>query len=300
MGFESESKTWQAYYSVEELHYGRRIKRKDIIGIPLFIAWYFFLAYVLNVLAVVVRHSSENVPVETPPHLPIATPPVIVVVQCILAIVAVGAACLQNSQLPPRANDDSYHAQSLIGGWVFLTKHCLTLQAVHQVASFMAGALPANFVSVVPLVNCMSICIGSLGFFVTVQYFELVHFNPDFVTMCTERISRDPPDNLRRNSFLVHIFALPLAVMDITVGKSHTQLHEVSSFGVTLAMQFFYVIFYLSAIAVNFKATGHWPYAVLKQFKTLRSWANFVFVQTTTLSVFCSILWCISCSPSAW
>merc|ERR1712194_278766 len=138
------------------------------------------------------------------------------VLRGLLAAVAVAAVLIQSvALLPPNKTDPIYEAQRYIRGWVFLTKHCLTLQAVHQVCTFVTSISDTTLAQVAYLSNCISFWIGGLGCFVTVQYVVLVHNNAEFKAACQERISRDPPDNLRRKCLILHIFALPLAVLDI-------------------------------------------------------------------------------------
>merc|ERR1712008_537180 len=124
-------------------------------------------------------------------------------------------------------------------------KHCLTLQAVHQVCSFVTSIFGASLARVAYFSNCISFWIGGLGCFVTVQYVVLVHNNVEFKAACQERISRDPPDNLRRKCLILHIFALPLAILDISLARNHSELREDASIVVTLCGVLFYVLFYL-------------------------------------------------------
>lgn len=286
-----EARTWRSYYTEAELRHGVRIKRISLAGVPFFVGWYFLIAYVMKLMMSAFGQGSE--------HLAMAVAPVIWVLQVLLAVVGVGAFCLQSCLLPPNKDTDIYHAQKYLGGWVFLTRHCLTLQAVHLVVSLLASILPGSFPALGAITNCISLWVGSLGCFVTVQYFTLVHFNPVFVASCNERINRDPPDNLRRKCFLVHIFALPLALVDIAVCRNHELLQKDSSLGVSFLMIVMYVLFYLSVIVVNFRITGHWPYDVLKGFKTLFAWAGFVLVQAAIMCIFCAVLWGLSFLPSA-
>lgn len=282
-------RTWRCYYSEEELRHGRYMKLKGIIGIPVFVAWYFALCYIMVGLTSVAGHGDTQYT---------TAPTWAQVVQGVCAVVAIGAFALQSSMLPPNKSDDIYYAQKYLGGWVFLTRHCLMLQAVHLTVSLLASILQSA--SLGGLTSCISMWIGSLGCFVTVQYFSLVHFNPEFVSTCQERRCRDPPDNLRGKCFWIHIFALPLAVLDIVLARSHAELHAHSSLIAGLLLVFLYVVFYLCLIVANFYASGHWPYAVLKQFKTCRQWAVFLVAQFFIICVFFLILCGLSYLPSTW
>lgn len=280
-------RTWRDYYNEEELRRGRQNRLKTIIGFPIFVGGYFLLAYVMELLSPQSGNSGHT-----------AAPPWALVLQGIMAVAAIFAFVLQSSLLPSNADEDIYHAQKYIGIWLFLTQHCLTLQAIHLVVSLIAFAGPVP--SLVRLTNCISLWIGGLGCFVTVQYFSLVHDNPEFVATCAETVSRDPPYNLRIKCFWLHIFALPLAVLDVMVSRNHEELRCDSSLVVSLLMLFFFTVFYLSIIVANFSATGHWPYNFLKELKTLGAWAGFMIVQSAILCVFCLSLWGLSFLPSSW
>jgi len=288
-------KTWRQYYTEEELAHGWRLKLKGALGAPIFVLWYFALAALLGLLTAAVAGGGEGATSAEE----VASPPLAIqILQAVLALFGVFAFVLQSVLLPPNKTDDIYHAQALIGSWVFLTRHCLTLQAVHLVASFLAGVLGSSFLA--RTTNCISLWMAGLGWFVTVQYFSLVHFNPEFVKTCAAKLARDPPYPLRTLCIWVHVFALPLAVLDVAVARQHGVLRADSSIIASLVMIVFYILFYIGLISTNFRATGYWPYAFLKELTTIGKWINFLVAQSVIITVFCLISWGLCFLPSAW
>mmetsp|Transcript_44248 Transcript_44248/g.85060 ORF Transcript_44248/g.85060 Transcript_44248/m.85060 type:complete len:301 (+) Transcript_44248:46-948(+) len=287
---DTQPRTWRHYYTDQELRHGRRLRILNFLGLPFFGALYFSIAYTMEVL---------SAPPKVCQDAEYAEPPLFVlVIQGVLAVVGLFAFSLSTSLLPPNISEDLYHVQKYIGGWVFLTRHCLILQSVHLVVTFVASV--GHFAFLACMTNSIALVIGALGLFVTIQYFSLVHNHPEFVGMCEERMKRDPPDNCRKKNFWLHAFALPLAVLDITISRNHKALHLESSLPICLGTQSFYCLYYLAWIFGNFGCTGYWPYEFLKELKTLAAWAKFFFMQSFIMCVFCTMLWVLSLLPSIW
>mmetsp|Transcript_121443 Transcript_121443/g.303072 ORF Transcript_121443/g.303072 Transcript_121443/m.303072 type:complete len:306 (-) Transcript_121443:142-1059(-) len=295
---EHRKKSWRDFYTDEELSHGRHIKLRGALGVPLFIAWYFALAALLGGLSTALWGSEASGSRGEAHHELASTPAAILVLQAILAALAVFAFVLQSALLPNNANEDIYYAQTHIGAWIFLTRHCLMLQVVHQVASLFVGLLMSAYLA--STTNCISLWMGGLGWFVTIQYFTLVHFNPVFMETCAEKAARDPPYDLRTRCIWMHSFALPIAVLDIAIARQHGPLRADSSIVASLLMVVFYVLFYIGLIVANFRVTGYWPYEFLKEFKTVGKWISFAVAQSAIMTIFCLISWGLALVPSAW
>ncbi|CAE8669359.1 unnamed protein product [Polarella glacialis] len=186
-----------------------------------------------------------------------------------------------------------------IGHWLFLTQHCLVLQAIHVALSLLASA--AELESLQRLTDGLSLFVGALGCFVTVQYFALVHRHPDFKELCATLAQRSPPYDLSKLMIALHVPALPLAFLDIGFAKSHQVLATDISIAGTAWMCLGYVCFYVTLIAANHRATGEWPYGVLEGLGgSLPKWAAFIAAQTVILYVFGIILFGMSRVPDSW
>lgn len=277
---------WEKYYTNEELAFGRWLSVVDLAGCPVFVALYFFLACIV-----------QPRPVDAVVNIP-QPPPVILVLQVLLALIAVVVLFIHTQTLPPKKEDGIYLAMSRIGRWVFLTRHCLSLQAAHMVFSLVASA--AGIPWLLRLTYGVSLWIGMLGWFVTIQYFALVHFNKDLQAKCKEVETRDPPYYLRAVLVGLHTPALPLATLDLWLGKSHAVLFKECSLPLTAALTLGYTVFYVGLIAINHWFTGGWPYAVLAELKSLKRWAAFVLGQTVILYMFGAVLLAAMHLPSVW
>jgi len=287
---DARPRTWRDNYTDQELKNWHRLITLLVLGLPVFAAWYFLVASAAKALSAQPTACQDVEYAEAPLFA--------LVTQGVLAVVGVVTFGLTQWQLPPNEGQDIYHAQKFIGGWTFLTWHCLMLQSVHLLVTFIASV--GHFAVLACMTNSAALLIGALGFFVTIQYFSLVHDNPEFVGICNEKLQQDPPEDLRKKNFWLHLFSLPLAVVDITVSRSHEALHKESSLRVSLGFAAFYSLYYLVLIVCNFRCTGYWPYDFLKELKTLAAWVKFYLMQAFIICVFCLIVWVLTRLPSTW
>lgn len=272
----------------EEVNRYWYVQRADLIGSPFLVVWFF-------VLSTSTAQKDADLPTAAPPTA-------LLVAQGIMAFVAVMTFLYHTQTWPTKHGDDIFNAIKYIGRWLFLTRHCLSLQAVHMTLSFYAAW--TNDAYVQQLVYGSSLWIGGLGFFVTIQYFLLVHNNPEFVAKCK--------DNVRLRGFFglldfrgfmgwLHIPALPLACFDTIVAKRHSFLLEGAvSLPATAAMIVFYCCFYVGLVLCNYAATGYYPYAILKGLQTVPKWLAFIFGQAFIMVVFCAICWGFTFVPQPW
>lgn len=265
----------------------RYVRWADLVGIPIFIAWYWLLSSLL----------AQDVVVNEP-----ALPMVLLVGQAVLAFIGFVTFFYHTQGWPSKAEDDIYHAMKYIGRWLMLTRHCMILQAVHLSLSFYGAATNNSYV--LRLTYGATYWVGALGWFVTIQFFTLVFNNKDFVAKCKEMSTKRGLCGLvdfRGFNAWLHVPALPLAVCDVVFAKRHVLLlGDATSFTTTGLMMLFYCIFYIAFVWCNYFATGFFPYAVLRELKSVTSWIIFVVVQTILLLIFvlCSVG--LSYIPQPW
>jgi len=169
---------------------------------------------------------------------------------------------------------------------VYLTRHCVTLQAWHQILSLASLVSP----TLTALTHGASIWIASLGWFVTVQYFALVYPSKPFEEDCQLWWSRGV--HFRELGTVLHAPALPIAVLDLLVGKSAPVLSAAVLVRGTLGVMVVYVLLYLSLMILNYKAAGVWPYGFMKGLGVdVRKWVTFVAGQITVLLTFALANW---------
>jgi len=274
-------------YDADELEFGRRLLCKDVLFLPLFMVWYFVLVW-----GVGPAPSSSQVVVSLEP------PVRVLALQAFLASVAGVVQVFEVVMPPPRKVDDIYHALRYTGWWLMLTRHCITMQMLHLTFSFIGAA--AGIQSLVRMTNGFCLFSGCSGFYVTIQYFSLVHYHPDFLARCERMASLDPPLNYRWMNTVLHSPALVLAVLDITLAKKRSAVATDCSLPASLMLCIFYVVFYLVFITINHRATGRWPYSFLKEFGTWQQWAAFLGMQELIFCALCMIAYCLSLLPSAW
>eukprot|EP00927_Polykrikos_kofoidii_P058123 TRINITY_DN52467_c0_g1_i1.p1 TRINITY_DN52467_c0_g1~~TRINITY_DN52467_c0_g1_i1.p1 ORF type:complete len:318 (-),score=33.29 TRINITY_DN52467_c0_g1_i1:48-1001(-) len=286
--------SWREYYTNDELVFWRRLLMKDLLGTPVAVAWYFVIAAFVRLLGVVFRQVEFEDDGERD-----APPAAVLVLHAVMVIVAF-VVCVVNSlgELPPNSEDGVYTAMRVLGQWIFLTRHCLALQFMHVACSFVAAALHWWFLEI--LVSGMTLLIGALGCFVTIQYFTLCHFHPDFVKKRAQMMSRTPPHDSGRVQVIVHVPALPLALLDLVIAKNREIVRSQCSILATVVITLFYVLFYLFLILANFSATKRWPYPVLKSLSRLYHWVFFVVAQVGVVTVFVTTLWALMKSPALW
>lgn len=265
---------WQASYTKQELEFNEYLRRADIAGIPIFIFLYLFMAYLIQQPGTL--RQKEDFYDESAMSL---------VLQGTLALVACVICALHTQTLPPKVEDIVFGAMQYCGRWIFLTRHCLFYQALHLLLSFVASFCRLKDLRL--LTDGVTLWIGMLGCFVTVQYFALVHRHPDFKEKCIRCAEQNPPYYLREIMILLHATALPLAILDVGFAKSGFRLEADLSVPLTAAMCLGYVCFYVVFIVVNHRITGDWPYGILEDLEgNLWKWILFLLAQTGILYLF--------------
>eukprot|EP01060_Flectonema_neradi_P021072 TRINITY_DN2859_c2_g1_i2.p1 TRINITY_DN2859_c2_g1~~TRINITY_DN2859_c2_g1_i2.p1 ORF type:complete len:265 (+),score=25.37 TRINITY_DN2859_c2_g1_i2:162-956(+) len=165
-----------------------------------------------------------------------------------------------------------FKVQSILGKWVFLTRHILAFQSVHFTASLIT-----------PYSYGWSIIASGLTIFLTVQYFMLVHWNPEFIESCNLRQRRGIP--FRAQMVWTHVPAGFLGVMDLFARDPGYLLEHSPYFKSMACVILVYALFYTGLIHKNFDATGEWPYAILDPLgKSISRWSAFIGGQTTILT----------------
>lgn len=256
----------------EEYWHHRCVRFKDLIGIPVIILWYWLLSSL--------EAPDEGFAEDSPPSAVLAG-------QAVLAFVACMVFFYDAMTWPATAEDDEYHSMKCIGRWLFLTRHCVALQAVHMVLSACGAAMGNDYLQ--KLSYGMTLVIAALGSFVTIQFFTLVHNHPDYLKKCDSmKNKRGFFGLLTFRSYVAafHVPALAIALFDVLIAKRHSLLRGGGcSLQNTFCLLLFYVLFYTALIWCNFFATGYFPYGVLKELGTLVKWIGFMIVQTVLLAI---------------
>lgn len=212
---------------------------------------------------------------------------VVVALHFFLALVSLHVLYLQIMAMPyPTEKNASFSAQSILGKQIYLTRHCLEYQAIHQVLSAFSLVYP----SLTAITHSMSMWVAGLGMFVTVQYWKLVKPNPGFIHEC--KIWQERGVQFEALNDLLHEPAFFIAAFDVLVAKNSDVLSESVSMMVTLEWVFVYTVFYIALIWTNHLMTGEWPYMFLNEFGiNLRQWAFFACNQCGVLLGFVSTSW---------
>uniref|UniRef100_A0A7S1AKB5 Uncharacterized protein n=1 Tax=Noctiluca scintillans TaxID=2966 RepID=A0A7S1AKB5_NOCSC len=280
-----KSKPRTEAYTADEIAYRRFLHRLDLGVLPFFVLWYLGLASWMTGDAV------------ADPATP-APPLWVLLFQGFLAAASLGTYAFEVQMPSPKKTDLIYVALRHIGWWVTLTRHCIAFQAVHFTLSFV-GAL-AGLPQLVLMTHRMFRFIGTVGFFVTIQYFSLVHFNSEFVERCDRMSRMDPPVPLRRHNIYLHAPAIVFAILDATVARSGAAIQASGSVPASFVLCTFYVAFYLALISLNKKITGNWPYGMLEDLKTAREWAIFFVTQLSVFWLFCACTSGLALLPRLW
>lgn len=278
-----EKSGWRKHFNDEEWAHGSYLRRMDALGTPVMAVWYLILA---SLIEQPIGDRSFVVPFA------------VQLVQAAMALVAGSVFVLHTQTLPPKQDDAVFDATKYIGRWLFLTRHCLALQALHLLLSLVASI--GELQGLARLTDGMTLFMSMLGCFVTVQYFVLVHSHPTFQEKCADCAAWDPPYKFREIMIITHVFALPLALLDACVAKDREALAQDCSMLATALLSLAYVVFYVVLITLNQRATGHWPYAFMEDLQTLRKWAVFIVGQAGILNVFGIVLFCLLQLPPIW
>eukprot|EP00930_Biecheleria_cincta_P004218 TRINITY_DN105116_c0_g1_i1.p1 TRINITY_DN105116_c0_g1~~TRINITY_DN105116_c0_g1_i1.p1 ORF type:complete len:266 (+),score=29.35 TRINITY_DN105116_c0_g1_i1:70-867(+) len=222
----------------------------------------------------------------------------VLLLQLAMAFVACFVFFMHTQTLPPKQEDAVFNASKYLGRWLFLTRHCLAFQASHMLLSVLASLCQSTHLA--RLTDGLTLVMGMLGCFVTVQYFMLVHSHPSFQEKSQTCAKWNPPYKFKEVMIFTHSFALPLALLDVCVAKDRVRLAQDCSVIATALLALFYVVFYVMFITINRWATGEWPYAFMDDLQTLRKWAVFIAAQTGILYAFGLVLFGLMQLPPIW
>eukprot|EP00929_Paragymnodinium_shiwhaense_P071111 TRINITY_DN36127_c0_g1_i3.p2 TRINITY_DN36127_c0_g1~~TRINITY_DN36127_c0_g1_i3.p2 ORF type:complete len:189 (-),score=10.04 TRINITY_DN36127_c0_g1_i3:180-746(-) len=166
----------------------------------------------------------------------------------------------------------------------------MALQSMHFILSWLGAWL--RWLWLVQLTDAMTYCIASLGMYVTIQFFVLVLPHPAFAERCAQFARKGRP--IRNAAIAAHIPGILLAILDIREFKDPARLHKSCSLQASYCMIFAYVVMYVGLISLNNKATGDWPYSILRGLTSTSKWATFVILQSVVISGFCFCLWSLT------
>jgi hypothetical protein len=220
--------------------------------------------------------------------------------------------------------DGDWQVNKLLGSYVYLTRHCGTLQLVHAAFSCLVELSLAGFVpgwlgggvggrlapgsdligELVAASYTSAVFVGGLSSFVTVQFYQLVYSDASHDAYCALWEKRGW--NVRWLDHVVHRPPIVLAAVDILVVKDRAALLDHVPGAAPLAGAVAaYALCYLVLVHVNRSVTGQWPYALLERVDEggLTGWAKFYVIQVATLCVFVCSMWCLAvfcCAPALW
>ena len=176
----------------------------------------------------------------------------------------------------------NWGVQQIFGRWVYLTRHVLTLQTWHFVFSF---AWPE-------MANTMATIIAGFSFYVTAQYFALVHFHPRFILLCKYWAGKECP--LREVTVWLHIPCTLMGVFDVLYVKERQSVLTSSGGGpANMTVVCVYTAFYAAMLYYNHTRTGFWPYHVLDTIGDWKRWAGFGVLQLCICGLLVGIAYCM-------
>lgn len=260
---------WDGYGSAEK-ELKAQNTFKDIIGIPLFSLWYLLLGFVFIRTHSIYEEAN-------------------LLSRFFLAFVAFVPLFMHSQAIPcPRKDQAAFEVQKKMGQWIYLTRHCLTLQFWHQVFSLLCSWSPY----LAATTNGLSVCIGALGAFVTIQYFALVVPAEGFKEECKQWAEKGV--NFREVQHVLHVPALFIGLADLSLRSTHT-LRQTLSFPVDMSFGMFYSIFYIILFFFNFKLTGRWPYLFMEHELGTdpKKWSVFILKQIMVITFIILVNWCV-------
>jgi hypothetical protein len=275
-------------YNTKERTLQHRLLTIDVVGL-LFAA--FFLLNLMRSLSPIITKPLPN-----PPR-----PTVVLVASTLYAVLTVFV-LYEHIAVCPFPTEDTPEVMGVtqrIGRWIYLTRHVLTMQAVHAVCSCLADwgiwqemAIPTH---------ATSILVSGLGLFVFIQFFVLVYADPDFVSMCLDWHAKGIP--IQFLQAWMHIPCGIMALLDVVLIKDRRLLKEVTAPLPTLAS--YYVVYcalYIALLHANYRGTGYWPYGFMKQLGPWGwRWVGFAAVQTAILNGFLGATWATAMFlPELW
>ena len=146
-------------YTAKEKQLIKRTKWLDWIGMPLFIFLYIALCSTCG-------GGSGNDRVRPPMKLTLLSGATTLLSLFVLY------QHLRVLPYPIDNGDDMFKSLQVLGRWIFITRHTLAIQAIHQTFSLL-GDLGYDLVPRA-YTHCVSMLIAGLAAFVTIQFFVLV------------------------------------------------------------------------------------------------------------------------------
>mmetsp|Transcript_20742 Transcript_20742/g.58341 ORF Transcript_20742/g.58341 Transcript_20742/m.58341 type:complete len:318 (-) Transcript_20742:38-991(-) len=175
-----------------------------------------------------------------------------------------------------------------LGRWIWMTHQIIGIQAVHFAFSLLA-----------PLLNRrlalgtyrLSVLLGGLGTFVTIQFFFLVYPTSAFTEECRVWAPRVPQYRLIQS--YLHLPQLLLAVSDVCLLKQRSTLLLASPPALTIVLVYaVYCVTYIAVVHANHSLTGYWPYGLMDGLgKSAARWLQFMAAQGAILSSLALGLW---------
>lgn len=264
---------WDGYTSKERLEARRKVAI-DMVGVPLFGFWYLAQA------SFATSSAAFGDEIHEARHIPEWQ----YAVRLLLALAA-GYVMLSHSvaQSDPQESDEGFKFMSWIGRWIFLTRNGLCLQAWHQVFTLLSP-MSSWLTSVT---HGASLWIATLGWFVTIQYFLLVFNHPTYLQEIAKWAERGVA--FKEVGILVHVPALLIAVLDLTLARSTPVLRLSLSMGYSIALTIIYSALYFALVRLNHWKTDAYPYAILRTLDGTSAWLKFFFGQTAVMLAFLGI-----------
>mmetsp|Transcript_461 Transcript_461/g.1071 ORF Transcript_461/g.1071 Transcript_461/m.1071 type:complete len:297 (+) Transcript_461:65-955(+) len=273
-------------YDDEERALHRILRMKDYAGLLFFATIYGVIAF----------NSVEHRAIDIPD-----TPPLVTVGGCLALALAGYNWYLQTYVMTKAAKevpDEYYVSTGPIGRFIWLTHQDITISFVHQLFSFFAPFFSrrlalATYAAALP--------VGGLGAFVTIQFFTLVRFHPDYIQVLRTWAKRGVHLNVIGD--VVHLPQLTCSVLDLLLVKHRATFLELRpSFVGVVAVFAIYCLAYLVLLHGTYALTKSWPYSMLIALgKSPVRWAQFISVQVSILTLFTLSLLCLSMMlPATW
>lgn len=198
-----------------------------------------------------------------------------------------------------KAERNTFHvSKGPVGRWIWMTHQTIGVQAVHFAFSLVAPLLSKRLALGT---YRLSMLLGGIGVFVTIQFFILVYPTAAFDEECGIWGPRVPHYRLIQS--YLHLPQLVLAVVDVCLLRQRSTLLSVSpSVSTILLVYLAYVATYVLVTHVNHWITGCWPYGVLTALgRNVWRWMQFAVVQGGVLAAFSLGLHALAhCSWAVW
>merc|ERR1719320_2016049 len=121
---------------------------------------------------------------------------------------------------------------------------------------------------------------------------SLVHYSQGMKEECAMWAARGV--QFRESSLVVHLPALPLALLDLVISKDAAVLRAAANLSRTVLWVVVYVAIYLSVIITNYRLSGRWPYSFMNALGVdpVR-WAKFIATQLFVILTLVLMNWLV-------